>query len=111
MKTLFWLSLFIVFYTFMGYGIFLYLLIKIKRVFNGKPTAPGVDAELLPACTLVAAAYNEESFMEDKIQNSLHLNYPAEKFKLIFITDGSTDETPEIISKYPQIKLLHQPES
>ena len=31
MKITFWLSLFIVFYTFMGYGIFLYLLIKIKR--------------------------------------------------------------------------------
>jgi poly-beta-1,6-N-acetyl-D-glucosamine synthase len=110
MKTLFWLSLFIVFYTFMGYGILLYLLIKIKRVFKGKPIAPVADTDHLPACTLVVAAYNEESFIEDKIQNSLLLNYPAEKFKLIFITDGSTDKTQEIISKYPQIELLHQPE-
>jgi poly-beta-1,6-N-acetyl-D-glucosamine synthase len=110
MKTLFWLSLFIVFYTFIGYGIFLYLLIKIKRVFKGKPTTPASNTELLPACTLIVAAYNEELFIDDKIQNSLQLNYPAEKFKLIFITDGSADKTPEIISKYPQIELLHKPE-
>jgi cellulose synthase/poly-beta-1,6-N-acetylglucosamine synthase-like glycosyltransferase len=108
MKTLFWLSLFVVFYTFIGYGIFLYLIIKIKRVFKSKPFSPISDIELLPSCTLIVAAYNEESFIDDKIQNSLQLNYPAEKFKLIFITDGSTDKTPEIINKYSQIKLLHE---
>jgi len=108
MKTLFWLSLFVVFYTFIGYGIFLYLIIKIKRVLKGKPTIPTSNTEILPSCTLIVAAYNEESFIDDKIQNSLQLNYPAEKFKLIFITDGSTDKTPEIINKYSQIKLLHE---
>ncbi|TWI96341.1 cellulose synthase/poly-beta-1,6-N-acetylglucosamine synthase-like glycosyltransferase [Mucilaginibacter frigoritolerans] len=108
MKTIFWLSLFIVFYTFIGYGIFLYLLIKIKRAFKSKPALPTSDIEFLPVCTLIVAAYNEESFIEDKIQNSLQLNYPAEKFRLIFITDGSTDKTPDIIREFPQITLLHQ---
>jgi len=110
MKTLFWLSLFIVFYTFMGYGILLYVIIKIKRLFKGRPALPHTDDESLPACTLVVAAYNEEFYIEEKINNSLQLNYPAEKFKLIFITDGSTDQTPDIISQYNQIQLLHQPE-
>ena len=110
MIIIFWLSLFIVFYTFMGYGIFLYFLIKIKRSFKGKPIPPVVIENDLPECTLVVAAYNEEHFMADKIANCLQLNYPAGKLKLLFITDGSSDTTPDIISKYPQVKLLHQPE-
>ncbi len=109
MKITFWLSLFIVFYTFMGYGILLYFLIKIKRAFKGKPIIPSTADDQLPACTLVVAAYNEESFIEEKIANCLKLNYPAGKLKLVFITDGSSDQTPEIISRHPQIQLLHQP--
>lgn len=110
MKIIFWLSFFIVFYTFAGYGIFLYFLIKIKRIIKGRPVIPDSNNELLPECTLVVAAYNEESFIEDKIANCLKLNYPAGKLKLVFITDGSSDKTPEVIARYPQIQLLHQPQ-
>lgn len=110
MKIVFWLSFFVVFYTFAGYGIFLYFLIKIKRALKGRPAIPATDEETLPECTLVVAAYNEESYMEAKIANCLALNYPAGKLKLLFVTDGSSDKTPDIISKYPQIQLLHQPQ-
>jgi cellulose synthase/poly-beta-1,6-N-acetylglucosamine synthase-like glycosyltransferase len=58
----------------------------------------------------VVAAYNEESYMEAKIDNCLKLNYPEGKLKLLFVTDGSSDKTPDIISKYPQVQLLHQPQ-
>ncbi len=103
----FWLSLFIVFYAFFGYGILMYFIIKIKRAVRGKPVIPHVETGRLPTCTLVVAAYNEESFIADKIMNSLALNYPAGKLQMIFITDGSTDRTPDIISAYPQIRLMH----
>src|ERR1700761_2156675 len=109
MKIAFWLSLFIVFYTFVGYGIFLYFLIKVKRTLKGKPVIPAIGEDLLPECTLVVAAYNEESFIEEKIANCLTLNYPAGKLKFLFVTDGSSDKTPEIIERYPQIQLLHKP--
>jgi len=110
MKAIFWLSLFIVFYTFAGYGFFLYFLIRIKRVFKGKPVIPVTIDDLLPDCTLVVAAYNEELLIEQKIANCLQLNYPTGKLKLLFISDGSSDKTQEIISRYPQVQLLHQPE-
>ncbi|ASU33852.1 glycosyltransferase family 2 protein [Mucilaginibacter xinganensis] len=110
MKIILWISFFIVFYTFAGYGILLYFLIKIKRALKGRPAIPAVDNNLLPGCTLVVAAFNEELFITDKIANCLALNYPDGKLKLLFITDGSSDKTPEIISGYPQIQLLHQPE-
>jgi biofilm PGA synthesis N-glycosyltransferase PgaC len=108
MKLAFWISLFIVFYTFMGYGIFLYFIIKIKRAIKGIPAIVTPISSLLPYCTLVVAAYNEEGFIKEKIKNCLQLKYPPGKLKFVFITDGSTDKTPQIISDYPQIQLLHQ---
>jgi biofilm PGA synthesis N-glycosyltransferase PgaC len=110
MKIAFWISLFIAFYTFAGYGILLYFIIKIKRSFKGKPILPVVDDEQLPKCTLVVAAYNEEHYMTSKIANCLQLNYPAGKLKFLFVTDGSNDKTPDIISQHPEIQLLHRPE-
>lgn len=110
MKIVLAISLFIVFYTFAGYGIFLYLIIRIKRVFKGMKPLPSENLDGLPSCTLIIAAYNEEYFIEQKISNSLQLNYPEGKLKLLFVTDGSSDKTPDIIAKYPQIQLLHKPE-
>jgi cellulose synthase/poly-beta-1,6-N-acetylglucosamine synthase-like glycosyltransferase len=110
MKIILAISLFIVFYTFAGYGIFLYLIIRIKRVFKGIKPLPSEDLDGLPSCTLIIAAYNEEYFIEQKISNSLQLNYPEGKLKLLFVTDGSSDKTPDIIARYPQIQLLHKPE-
>lgn len=109
MKITLLLSLIIVFYTFAGYGILLYFIIRIKRIFKGIKTV-AEDQDNLPTCTLVIAAYNEESFIKDKIANTLSLNYPAQKLNLLFITDGSSDNTPSIIAQYPQIQLLHQPQ-
>ncbi len=105
MITTFWISLFIVFYAFIGYGLLLFVIIKIKRAIAGKPVLP--DAVNLPTCTLIVAAYNEEAFIEQKIQNTLELIYPDNKLKFIFVTDGSTDATADIVSKHPQIKHLH----
>jgi biofilm PGA synthesis N-glycosyltransferase PgaC len=108
MKLLFWISLFIVFYTFLGYGIILYFLVRIRRVVKGKRVYPGLDQDF-PTLTLIVAAYNEESLMDVKIQNTLNLNYPAGKLHLLFVTDGSTDRTPDVIAQYPQIQLMHSP--
>jgi len=106
----FWISLFIVAYTFIGYGFLLYFIIKVKRAFKGKPVIPVVDDTNLPTCTLVVAAYNEEHFISQKIANSLQLNYPEGKLKFVFVTDGSSDKTADIIGQHPQIQLLHRPE-
>jgi biofilm PGA synthesis N-glycosyltransferase PgaC len=110
MKLTFWLSLFIVFYAFVGYGILLWILVKLKRILKGKPVIPATDDSSLPSCSLVIAAYNEESFIIEKIKNTLELQYPKGKLELIFVTDGSSDRTPELVAAYPQIRLLHSPD-
>jgi len=108
MEILFWLGLFIVFYTFLGYGILLYFLIKIRRALKGKRVVPDLNQNL-PTLTLIVAAYNEEELILEKIQNTLTLNYPKEKLSLLFITDGSSDKTPDLISGFSEIKLMHSP--
>ncbi len=108
MQLAFWISLFLIFYTYLGYGIVLFFMIKIKRIFKGKPVLPSYDN--LPSLTIIVAAYNEQDFIDQKIKNTLSLEYPANKIEYIFVTDGSSDNTPEIVGRYPQIKLLHSPE-
>jgi cellulose synthase/poly-beta-1,6-N-acetylglucosamine synthase-like glycosyltransferase len=62
----------------------------------------------LPSVTVIVAAYNEAYCIEEKIKNTLSLEYPKDKVHFIFITDGSTDATPDIIANYPKIQLMHQ---
>ncbi|WP_159467661.1 glycosyltransferase family 2 protein [Dyadobacter sp. 3J3] len=106
MEVLFWISLFIVFYTFLGYGIVLYILVRIRRIIKGKRIYPSLDQDF-PTLTLVVAAYNEESLIEEKIRNTIDLKYPQGKLNLLFVTDGSTDRTPDLITRHPEIKLMH----
>ena len=108
-KMVFWLSLILIFYSYVGYGILLWLIIKIKG--NLKRFQPPSEKVIfMPTVALVVAAYNEEDYIKEKIENSLGLQYPSDLLELVFITDGSTDRTNEIISQYPSIKLLFQPE-
>ncbi|HTN21235.1 MAG TPA: glycosyltransferase family 2 protein [Pelobium sp.] len=106
MIVLFWVCLFIIFYTFFGYGILLFAIVKLKKRFK-KPFEFSPNASL-PTVTLLIAAFNEENIIEEKIKNCLALDYPKEKLEIIFITDGSSDDTPNIIAKYSEIKLLHE---
>ncbi len=109
MKIIFWSSLFLVFYTFAGYGIFLYLLVTIRRLLKGRRTA-NFNLAKLPTCTLIIAAYNEVDILDEKIKNTLLLQYPAGKLSILFITDGSTDRSADVVGKYAGIRLMHSPE-
>jgi biofilm PGA synthesis N-glycosyltransferase PgaC len=100
----------IILYTFIGYGMLLFFIIKFKRLLYGKPEPLNPNDIILPTCTLIVAAYNEQDMIPEKIINTLSLAYPAGSIKYIFVTDGSTDQTPAIIAQHPQITLLHQPE-
>ena len=108
MTLVFWVSIFIVFYTFFGYGILLYFLVKVRTLILGKRKLPD-NAGIWPTLTVIVAAYNEEDFIVEKINNSLALNYPEDKLNFIFVTDGSNDRTPELVAGFPKIKLMHQP--
>ena len=73
-KVAFWLFVFIIFYSYIGYGILLWILLKLRG-----PYKKSVPAEhfTLPV-TLVIATYNEEAIIREKILNTLDLDYPEE---------------------------------
>jgi cellulose synthase/poly-beta-1,6-N-acetylglucosamine synthase-like glycosyltransferase len=108
-STIFWILTVIVFYTFFGYGILLWLLVKLKKIFTKKQFYNIKEADL-PEVTLLIAAYNEHDFVAEKVKNSLALNYPKDKLKHIWVTDGSNDGTPDLLSQYADIQVLHKPE-
>lgn len=107
LEILFWCSLGIVIYTYIGYGILLYILVRIKELFRTAPR-PELPDEL-PAVTLFIAAYNEEKVIEEKMANCDGLDYPKNKLKIIWMTDGSNDSTNEKLARYPDITVLYQP--
>ena len=113
MKTciiIFWISLFIVFYTYIGYGMILYILVKLKECFRKTIIPPLPADDLLPELTLFIAAYNEEDVVDEKMRNCLALDYPANKLHILWVTDGSDDHTNEHLSHWPQATVLHQPQ-
>lgn len=106
-EIIFWFLIFLVFYAYLGYGILLFFIIRIKRFFR-KPRLYTHDE--LPTVTFMVAAFNEEDYIREKIDNTLALDYPKEKLKFLFVTDGSNDSTPKIVKEYPEIQLMHHPE-
>ena len=111
LKILFWACLLIVFYTYIGYGILLYIIIRLKRLFRGKPqkTATPSDDEL-PTMTLMICAYNEEDVVVEKMANTLAIVYPRDKFRIMWVTDGSNDRTNELLKVYPEVDIVFSPE-
>lgn len=97
----------LVFYTYIGYGLVMWVLVKIKE--RVRPPArlelPGV----LPVVTLFITAYNEEGIVDAKMANCLALDYPRDKLRITWVTDGSTDRTNALLAKYPQATVLFQP--
>ena len=106
LEILFWIVLGVAFYTYIGYGILLYLIIKVRRIFGvGKEKV--LDETYEPDVTLFIAAYNEKDYVEAKMKNSAELDYPKEKLNIVWVTDGSDDGTPELLKEYPNATVHH----
>lgn len=105
---LFWFGLFIVFYTYIGYGILLYLIVHIKETVKKKAIHP-LPASL-PDVTLFIAAYNEEDIVRQKMENCRDLSYPSDKLRIVWVTDGSDDHTNERLAAYEDVSVFFTPE-
>ena len=68
------------------------------------------DLELFPSVSFIIAAYNEEKVIEEKITNTIGLDYPKDKIEIIIVSDGSDDKTPDIVAKHSSTVIgLHDP--
>lgn len=106
LEILFWVFLFIIFYSYLGYGILLFVIIKLRRILGLSKKKDDIK-DFEPEVTLFVAAYNEKDYVDEKIRNSFSLNYPREKVKHVWVTDGSNDGTPDLLRKYEGIEVHH----
>ena len=109
LEIVFWVMLFAVFYTYLGYGLIIYLLVKLRRLTGHARSQPDNTA-FLPDVMLVVPAYNEHAYIAEKVRNSLALDYPSDKLSLFFVTEGSTDGTTELLEQMaatnPRISVM-----
>lgn len=111
LKILFWICLFLVFYTYLGYGLLLWLLVRLKRIIRGKVEALDLPADdALPHVTFLICAYNEQDVVAGKMENTLKLDYPKDKLHILWVTDGSTDDTNRRLQTYPDVEVVYSPE-
>ena len=106
-------ALTILFWTLIGLAVYAYavyplLIAAIARLKRNQPQP--LLPETLPHVTLFVTAFNEEQFVDEKIANSHALDYPADRLHLVWVTDGSDDNTNQLLAKYPDMKVFFEPE-
>src|SRR6266478_7860418 len=101
----FWLSTSVLLYVYVGYP----LLLAVIALFTGHPKAP---LGYLPRISVLIAAYNEEVGIRKKIEQTLALDYPADKIDILVLSDCSTDRTDEIVKGFAdsRVQLIRAPE-
>ncbi|MEH6454246.1 MAG: glycosyltransferase, partial [Psychromonas sp.] len=95
MITVFFVSIFCLFYIYILFPAIIYFLGKIKNQHVPLNCGAG-DASIV----IVVPAHNEESVIEKKIKNHLDLDYPKANYKILVISDTSTDNTSDIVRNY-----------
>ncbi len=105
-ETLFFLSALLLVYTYVGYPSLLKLL---ARLF---PRRHEMDERSEPTVTFVISAYNEEDVIGEKIENTLRIDYPRRKFRVVVVSDASTDRTDEIVRAHGErgVRLIRMEE-
>jgi len=92
---LFWSSGLFVFYSYLGYPLVLWLIASLR-----KGASLEIEKSFVPKVTMLISVYNEEKVIEGKILNTLDLDYPPGLLEVIVVSDGSSDRTEQIVSKY-----------
>ena len=95
----------IIAYAYLVYTILLLILALIRRLVIRSQT---YSEDYEPEVTLFIPAYNEIECIDQKINNSFQLDYPPDKIRFLWVTDGSDDGSPELLQKYHNVEVLHQ---
>ena len=106
MGLIFWLSLAIIVYAYVGYA----MLLAVQTRLRSRPVRA---SPIEPTASIVLAAHNEEANLPRKLESLFSLQYPADKLQIVVASDGSTDETNHLLQQYvPRITpvLLGRPE-
>ncbi len=103
LSVLFWVFVALTLYPFFIYPGMLWLY---TRLFTKPPVRAASDLRV----SVIVPCWNEAAFIEGRIANLTQQDYPAELLEIVVCSDGSTDDTNEIVRRHmeadPRIKLL-----
>ena len=103
---LFWFSIALLFYTYIGFT----LLLAVRSLIRPRPVRA---ADITPPVSMIISVYNEADGIEAKLNNILALDYPAGQLEAVIVSDGSDDGTNEIVSRFaeqhPIVKFRARP--
>jgi cellulose synthase/poly-beta-1,6-N-acetylglucosamine synthase-like glycosyltransferase len=105
LQAIFFASAVLIVYVYLGYPLFVYVIGRIS-------SRRAVRATIEPAVSIIITAYNEERDMRRKLENTLRLDYPANKLEIIVASDCSSDRTDDIVREFSdnRVKLVRQHE-
>lgn len=93
MKFLFWGAALWVAYAYVGYVCWL----RLRMLWRSRPVLRG---PVTPSVSIVMVVRNEEQVLEAKLRNLRTLDYPADQYQIVVVSDGSTDRTENILRQY-----------
>jgi cellulose synthase/poly-beta-1,6-N-acetylglucosamine synthase-like glycosyltransferase len=118
-EVLFWLSLSLIAYTYLIYPAVLFIaysLVQICRdwrylIDRQDRRVPPLDDGAVPELSFLIPAYNEEAHLLQKFENLREMDYPRQNVQILFVSDGSTDATNEILKGLPDpnIEMIFLP--
>jgi glycosyltransferase involved in cell wall biosynthesis len=104
-ELVFWLSLLLVVYVYVGYP----ALVAVAAL---RPWVVRKDPGHLPAVSILIPAYNEAAHIERALRNKLALDYPADRLEIRVVSDASDDGTDDIVQRVAAVSsvpvLLHR---
>ncbi len=100
-ELIFLLCAVLIFYSYLGYGVLIFLLVKFSR----RDTVTYHLASY-PRVSLIIPFYNEKAGLRAKLENTLELVYPVGQLEIICVSDGSDDGSERIPLDFEGIRTI-----
>lgn len=103
-----WLCIGMLLYTYLGYPVLMYVLAKLRQRRSQRASrqiASNTNHQDWPFVTFLIPAYNEQNVIRQKVENTLNLDYPKERLRITVVSDGSTDQTNDMLASYSENEI------
>jgi biofilm PGA synthesis N-glycosyltransferase PgaC len=97
----FWFSLLALGYTYVGYPFVLWVWARIGPC----QVSHASKESIVPSVSIVIAARNEAARLATRIENCLTQRYPPDRLHVIVVSDGSTDQTEEVVGRFDPARV------
>lgn len=92
-------------YAYLGYPLLLWL-IAIAKPRKQPPMSDGIEDLNV---TILIPAHNEADVIREKLENTISLAYPMHRKQVVVVSDGSTDDTNNIVDSFSKCAIEFLP--